>query len=401
MPKLSTVKNNQQIPLAEPVAYRGCHCPMHTVLAQLRKMSGLSSLVVGMPECACYSRLVINEAFEDSQTKHYTYVLDSKEVIFGCGQGVLKAIQEMEQEGVQNLVVLKTCTPSLIGEDLSTLGEGVKLKVRELDVAHFKTNGYLSGYHMLSEALGSFIEGSPLEVKKPSVHLVGEAVGEEINLLESLLVQRGFQVLKTSTFKAFEDFQSLNDSKLSICLSYEWLGLFSNGGAVSRPFVNLFDCYDLQTLRERYSQIGHLLGIENLQALMEEGQMETVRRWGELETKARQRDSLPLYCGSQDVQPLAFTYAMKKLGFNIETLHVEHWDDLCNDWKPKVLALGVDPNLVYMSDQSKLGRRGDISDFISREQVLELQSYMGYERLGRLMTLILEHPELKGGLSWR
>lgn len=384
MPKLSEVKHNQQIKFPEAAIHMGCHCPMHTVLAMLRKINGISSLVVGMPECACYSRLVINEDFNDEQTKHYCYVLNSKEIIFGSGQGVKKAIEEMETEGAERIVVLKTCTPALIGEAFDYDGS---IPVAVLDIAHFKTNGYMSGFNMLLDALVQFMKKK--EIGKPVVNFIGSSDNREINDWIILLTSHGYSCNQVNGNLNFLDLEALSNAALNVCLSYEWHGLcLGLARQLSVPYVTLFDCYEPSQYLKCLKDMETILQVDGIHLCAQNKLELVIARWKtkvEWALKSKMRD---INLGNQDVQGIAFAIALNKLGYEVKHIHIEEWDEMSIKWRPELLALGIDPMVHYMTGETPFGVRGYVGELLNRDKCLVLQSLIGIERIEFLLNEI-------------
>jgi hypothetical protein len=69
---------------------------MHTTLSLAGRMAGVSTLVIGMPECGTYSKMVIPEPFGKAVELHWVYLLDGNEVVFGCSKSLGEAIKEMD-----------------------------------------------------------------------------------------------------------------------------------------------------------------------------------------------------------------------------------------------------------------------------------------------------------------
>ncbi|MDF2845992.1 MAG: hypothetical protein K0R00_4418 [Herbinix sp.] len=147
--RLSLISSNNGIRLSRYSASPGCHCPMHTALATIGRIKGVSSLVVGMPECGFYSRYVMDSPKGEQGELHYTYILDSNEVVFGCRDGLKDALVQMVEEGAKAIVVVMTCIPALIGEDIKEVTQEIssecEAKAVCIDMAHFKRNGYELG----------------------------------------------------------------------------------------------------------------------------------------------------------------------------------------------------------------------------------------------------------------
>ena len=115
---VSRMKSNASVKFLNAGAYPGNHCPMHTALALSAKIKGLSTLLIGTAECTTYARMVIPEPRGEHGECHWMYLLDSHEVVFGCRKGIIDAINQMDQEGPEAILIIITCVPEVIGEDI-------------------------------------------------------------------------------------------------------------------------------------------------------------------------------------------------------------------------------------------------------------------------------------------
>ena len=92
------------------------HCAMHVALEELFYMDGTDVLVVGVGECAYYSR---KNLFPNGRL-NWAYELSDREVVFGDIGGVETALRMMAESG-RKVVCISTCIPSLTGLDLVSL----------------------------------------------------------------------------------------------------------------------------------------------------------------------------------------------------------------------------------------------------------------------------------------
>ena len=92
------------------------HCAMHIALEELFYMDGTDVLVVGVGECAYYSR---KNLFPNGRL-NWAYELSDREVVFGDIGGVETALRMMAESG-RKVVCISTCIPSLTGLDLVSL----------------------------------------------------------------------------------------------------------------------------------------------------------------------------------------------------------------------------------------------------------------------------------------
>lgn len=220
--KLSKIKSNDGVVYASIPSQPGVHCPMHTSLSSIRRLDGVSSLVVGMPECTFYSRYVVNE--EVKNNLHYSYILDSSEVVFGSAENIKDAMITMVKDGAKNVIVIKTCIPSLIGEDIEQMAKDVNEEFNVnfvvIDLAHYKTNGYTTGFQLTSMALLDFIECKP----NKQVNLLGDVGGDEYEDLK-LHISTKYQCLSYGYRTNYQKFLQLGKGEYNVVFSANFLKL--------------------------------------------------------------------------------------------------------------------------------------------------------------------------------
>lgn len=118
---------------------------MHTALSLAVKIRGVSTLIIGTSECGYYSRSVPLSSPYGDEAFHWNYVLDSKEVVFGFRKGLMKAIAEMDKAGARLILLLATCVPELIGEDIESICHASNFQDEEqfqMKATIFKNSAY-------------------------------------------------------------------------------------------------------------------------------------------------------------------------------------------------------------------------------------------------------------------
>ena len=177
--RLAAVKTNAGVKFLTPVAFPGNHCPMHTALKLSSNIRGMSTLVVGTAECGSYSRRVISRA-KGKQAFHWTYVLDANEVVFGCRQGLMDAVRQMDRAGAEAVMLIFTCVPEVIGEDIEgliyELQPQVRARLNYVQMGHFKCNSYPSGFW---KTLSAFVNMMAPAGRNPDViNVLGRSAEE-------------------------------------------------------------------------------------------------------------------------------------------------------------------------------------------------------------------------------
>lgn len=98
------------------------HCAMDILLEELAWLSDVDVLVLGVGECAFYSRKAV---FPDNR-RNWAYELTDKEIVFGDTQEIRKAVEELSASG-RFVVAIVTCVPSIMNFDLGELEDSFPL----------------------------------------------------------------------------------------------------------------------------------------------------------------------------------------------------------------------------------------------------------------------------------
>lgn len=349
--RLSTVKSNGGVHFLTPAAFPGSHCPLHPALALAGNISGLSSLVVGTPECATYSRIVLANSTGRRGELHWTYILDASEVVFGCRKGLMDALHKMDQAGVKAVLLLVTCVPELIGEDIAGLVREVQpeLSARLICVmlGHFKCSSFPSGSWKTLQAIGLLME--PRTAQPQSINVLGRSPDEEhISLppILRMLKQQGFSLRCLSPGASLEDFSAAPDAALNLVLSP-----FTDPLATAMeqsfgiPAFRLHTVYAVEEIDALYAAIakklrlqwGNEFNYERLEALS-------------LQEQAKKHLQgcryICAHIGPVRAMPLAAYLAA--LGMEPLLLHLEEfWPD-DKQWAGVLNALGYNPLVCHM-----------------------------------------------------
>lgn len=400
--RLSEIESNQGITFSHAGATPGHHCPMHTALAAMRNIRGISSLVLGMPECSFYSRYVMEKPVEVTGELHYTYVLDSNEVVFGCREGLIKALEEMEQDGAKAIMVIMTCIPALIGEDVKEIAETFSrehnAKAVCIDMAHYKRNGYEYGYYEGYDALSEFCKEK--ELKSNQVSILGSLKGREGDCLKNWLKSNAIDLLEIGARFVLEDFIEITSSVLIIVTDIHYLPLANRlKKEYNIPVVFLGGAYSVSEITACYKTIK-----EQLQ-LKDEAEFAEISELIELEGNIQS-----LFAGSCFIIPtviedvLLLTNYLTSLSMKPCILHIEEYQLWMKEWKKSILHQKVDPYITFVVQQEinydtleksgfleEKGFRFSIGE-ISLKDVASMKierffltSFLGYERTFALL----------------
>lgn len=344
--RLSEIESNQGIRFSHAGASPGHHCPMHTALSSVRGMEGVSSLVVGMPECSFYSRYVIDGHPGGQKELHYTYVLDSNEVVFGCREGLLKALKEMQADGASAILVIMTCIPALIGEDIAEITETFSnendTKAVCIDMAHYKRNGYEAGFY---ETYAALLDLCPkYETKTNQVTILGSAVGEESSMLKQWISQNSYEILEIDTRFSLEHFSKVTGSRLNIVTHINYFPLAKRlEKEHGIPYVLLTAAYCVEEIHKCYEQIKTLLELPGLQEFQNEAAAK------EMEDSMKEILKGSRFVVTAEIENvLPFTQYLCSLSMIPCFLHLGEYQLWMKEWKEKILAYDVNPYISFV-----------------------------------------------------
>ncbi|MBE5962402.1 MAG: oxalate:formate antiporter [Lachnospiraceae bacterium] len=174
--RLSDVKSDKDIKSCSHAIYPGSHCPLFGATMIASHMEGLAVLVIGTEECTYYNKdfsILRNGGIKKDRT--YSYVLEENEVVFGCAKGVKEAIREVDKTNPDGILVITTCIPELIGEDIAGICREVQKDVNAVlmpvQTEHFNQTSHMSGIMRTLEAFGGIMKAQ--EKKEKTVNILG------------------------------------------------------------------------------------------------------------------------------------------------------------------------------------------------------------------------------------
>lgn len=345
--KLSTVQSNKGVHFLTPSAFPGSHCPMNAAARLAGSIQGLSSLVIGTQECAYYSRLVLREPYGKDGALHWMYVLDANEVVFGCREGLGKALAEMDQAGAKAILLIVTCLPDLIGEDMEAIVYELHPKLGAslipISVPHFGCNGYPSGIWRTLEAIGGIMQRQAVIPR--SVNLLGlqPAASSNAPLLRALS-DAGVTLRFLGPDSSMNEFLLAPDAVLNIVLSPYMTPLANRiTKDFGTPFVCLHDRYGIGDIDMAYSHIGEKLGLD----------------WGDVFTDGRnalltaqknadgQLRGLDFFATDSTIDPVPLSAYLGTLGMKPLLLHIEEFYQEDRHWAQVLHAQGSDPWICH------------------------------------------------------
>ncbi|GAB6109005.1 nitrogenase component 1 [Fusibacter bizertensis] len=353
--ELSKIRSNKGVKFTHAAATPGTHCPMHTALSVLLRLDGISSLVVGTSECSYYSKFV---TMRSKGSLHYTYVLDEKEVVYGCREGVIDAIAEMDREGAAVILVLLTCVPALIGEDL----EGIKYEVKErinanllmIDVAHYKRNGYDDGFVY---TMGQLAELS--EVDEETDHdtivseltVLGNTKSTEINRLLTYITALGINVNYIESQRHVQDIaKTLTGSSVFLVLNAHYQQLVEN--LSEKKTISMYSLYNVYTSKEIFAVCEQML--IDFKIPVPEWLLSSYKNLLNAENKHINDKSKGAFAfGLLPVESFSLANYFAYLGHTVSFIHAERINASDEKSRKSLLENGQNPSIGFITNHSE------------------------------------------------
>ncbi len=348
--RLSAVKSNTGIRFLTPAVSPGNHCPMRIASVIAEDIEGLSSLLVGMQECTTHSRLFSPKPEGKHGELHWLYVLDSHEVVFGCREGLMDALRQMDKAGAKAILLIATCVPELIGEDIEGMIHEVQpaltARVTFVMLGQFKNISYPPGSWKTMEALGALMEVRETQPRR--VNVLGRAPEEEHIPMPSLLLEltrHDISLRYLAPGASLEDFQGAGDAALNLVVSS-----FTHPLAVRMerefgiPYVSLHNLYDVEDIDRVYETLANHFGF-SWDRTFEEERQEALN----LQKQAKIRLRGLSYVLSLRIDlPIPLSIYLARLGMEPLLVHLEEYypEDKVNS---KALAsMGHNPWICRM-----------------------------------------------------
>lgn len=126
------------------------HCAMDVILEEVYAMKDVNALVVGVGECAYYSRKM---PFGEGR-RNWAFQLTDNEIVFGDLSAIRAALEEISCEDMTTVCVI-TCIPSIMNLDI----ESVASKLRDTVVIKAPDFSGYSPYDIAGELYGCLAKG--------------------------------------------------------------------------------------------------------------------------------------------------------------------------------------------------------------------------------------------------
>jgi nitrogenase molybdenum-iron protein alpha/beta subunit len=410
--RLSEVKSGAGIKFLTPAVFPGSHCPMRIASFIVENIEGLSSLLIGMPECTTHSRLFSPKPENRHGELHWLYVLDAHEVVFGCRDGLMDALGKMDKAGVKAILLIVTCVPELIGEDIEGLIYEVQPKlsarVTFVMLGQFKNISYPPGWWKTMEAMGTLMDAKKTVPNR--VNVLGRSPEEEHISMPSVLpalTRRDLALRYLASGASLADFQSAPDAALNLVVSPFMQALAAKmEREFGVPYIALHNLYDVESIDRTYGGLAERFGFSWDDAFEKERQKALA-----LQNQAKERLGGLRYVFSLKIDvPIPLAVYLAGLGMEPLLLHLEEYYPEDKAYTKKLVSMGHNPWICRMMNAEMdvlvleklafdlcFGYLPDTNRNIPYvPDMLDFYGQVGYDRTSNLLRRILDVLEEMG-----
>ena len=269
--RLSAVRSDKNIKFLTPAVYSGGWCPMRVVCNICEEIDGISYLMVGMPECTTHSRPINSGPAGPHGELRWLYVLDEKEVIFGCRRGVMDALRKMDAAGARAIMMIATCVTDLIGEDFDSIIAEIQpelnARLSYVTMGQFKNFGSPIGTWKTAEAIGAYMQPRERVEKSANIlfmepwHTPGTPI--EYPLIVGALERRGVALRSTAAGATLDDFLDAPSAALNlVTTAYTQPLAVQMQKRFDIPWVPLHSAFSVEEVDAAYAMIEQALGVD-------------------------------------------------------------------------------------------------------------------------------------------
>ncbi len=194
-------------------------CQLFGAIKALNTIRGCTILVHGPKGCVYHINYILGMR-GDRPSHVYSTCLDEKGVIFGAGEILVSAIEELDRELRPELIaVLSCCASSIIGEDVE---QAVRSAHTEATVIPFEAGGFggdfREGYSRTLQRLAEVLPQAPERVDPSAVNLIGLLrAGPDLSEIRRILEENGIRVNGVLTAGArISELRRLGEAALNI-----------------------------------------------------------------------------------------------------------------------------------------------------------------------------------------
>lgn len=401
MKVLSQLKSYRDIQFLSKAVSPGNHCPMRMASVIVEEIKGLSSLLIGTAECATHSRMFTPNVMGKKDERHWTYVLDEKEIIFGCKKGVVDSLKVMHEEGIKNVLLIFTCVPELIGEDGDEIvfeAEKLGLNASYVMLGQFKNMSYPPGSRKVLLSLADFMK--PL-AKKDIVNVIGVDQGfPKDNIIKDISKVYEMRYLAPKT--TLDTFIHASDAKLNVVVSPYGVLLAQ---AMKKKFDIPYVCLHMAFHSEDITKA--LTDIEDILAISLTKEAEALK---EKEAYLKSLGKLEMVVGPRVDLPLPIVAYLETMNISAKMIHLEDYypenktiiGDILKTNDPYIFrSVYLEKDTEYMNHLNVDFGLGHFEGetFKVVRNMFDDYGHVGYERSIRLIQKIVSTLEVADGTS--
>ncbi|MDR1405399.1 MAG: nitrogenase component 1 [Candidatus Methanoplasma sp.] len=282
------------------------------------------------------------------------YVLDQNEVVFGCRKGLVAAVKEMDRSGAEAVMLISTCIPEVIGEDLECMiremQPDIKAKLSIVRIGHFKCNSHPSGIWKTLVAYGDLMEDA--DTRSDTVNVLGRGPDGDHPPMPKLLKElsdRGFRLRFLAPGSGIDDFIAAPDASLNLVVSQfmnPLADMMSQRYGISA--VSLHETYDVEGIDLLHSSVADALNISWDSEFKEQRE----------KAAALQKQAADVFRGTQFVMtrenmlmPLPLAAYLSELGMIPALIHMEEYYPDDKKWAKVLIEKGHDPLVCHMVNE--------------------------------------------------
>ncbi len=356
--KLSDIKKDKDINQGAHAIYPGPRCPLALVTNIFSGIKGISTLIVGTSECTYYNKNIsVSSKDELEENTTWSYSLDPKEVIFGCRDGIINALQEIDKIGTEAIILVSACVPEMIGEDFQGMAHKansiLNSKVIHINAAHFKCYSPVPSKEASLSSLYTIMEKQAIE--KNTINILGEGSqnlhnSEVITLLKNHNIKVNCTIPHNLTVDALRKAPS---AALSIVTDIAALPLAEKiHEKFGTPYVLFPHLLDIDEIKNSYNEIANYLDI-NIDKDIEELYLRAKKQ---IETYRSILEGKLFASGYMTLDPFILSAFLLSLGMKPVYIETEYFFDTNKLWSNKILSLGSNPYVGHTFNFSTISK---------------------------------------------
>ncbi|MEW8955929.1 nitrogenase component 1 [Clostridium sp.] len=343
--KLSDIKKDKDIRQGAYAIYPGPRCPLALVSNVFSGIKGVSTLIVGTSECTYYNKNISMSSKDPIKNNTtWSYALDPKEVIFGCRDGIIDGLQEIDNSGSEVIILVSACVPEMIGEDFQGIAfeanSILNSKVIHINAAHFKCYSSVPSKEASLSSLYTIMEKQ--DIKKNTINLLGEA-SDKLHKSEVISLLKKYDIKINCTIPhnlTVDSLRKAPSAALSIVTDIAALPLAEKMyEKFGTPYVLFPHLLDIDEIKNAYKEISNYLDIP-IEKEIEELYSKTKKQ---IEVYNSILKGKVFASGYMLLDPFIHSSFLSSFGMEPVYVEAEYFFSKNNLWKDKILSLGFNP----------------------------------------------------------